>query len=544
MPAPTPPEWDLTPLFANEKTFHAALQRIEARVDAFQKYQKKLPHATRALIQEIMEEKEALGNEMSRAGAYAALSFAQNTQDEHAKTRESVLGRKSMQWRNKTLFFSMWWKSLDEKKMNALLPPNKEYAFTLKEMHKYRHYTLSEAEEKIINIKDSTGGDALVTLYDVITNAFTYEWKNSTEKEKIQKISEEELRAKFSNPHAETRKRAYDLLWEKYAEHQPVLGEIYRNTALDMWNEGIALRKYEKPISMRNKANDLDDEMVEAFLNVCKNEVEVFQDYHAWKAKELHVPLERYHLYAPFDMPKSEWSFEDAQKTVMNTLEDFSPRFRKEAERVIVEKRLDAKLRPGKQSGAFCMGHSPRETSYVMMNWSGRLRDVSTLAHELGHAVHNHLASERTLFTHHAGLPLAETASTFAEMLLSEKMMSETRDENVKKYLLGHQLDDAYATIQRQAFFSLFEQDAFDLIHAGKTIPDLTEAYRENLRTQFGKKMKMPEKSAHEWLVIPHFFHSPFYVYAYAFGQLLVYAFFEQYQREGKDFVKRYEKFL
>ncbi|MFH0970863.1 MAG: M3 family oligoendopeptidase [Candidatus Diapherotrites archaeon] len=537
----TIPTWNLSTLFKTEKELHQLVKKIEERANRFTHYRKQLEKPSRMLINTIMEEKEKIHEEMNKVGAYAHLQFSQNTQDEKAKTLESQIGKTFTRIGNKMLFFDLWWKKQDEKKARSLLPQNKEYTFILTESRKHAKYALSEKEEQLANIKDDTGEEALLKVYNILTNAYTFPWKSEG---KTTLISEEELKKYFKSPNPKEREEAYDLLWEKSKKESPVLGEIYRNLVLDYWNEGIHLRKYKSPVTIRNMGNDLRDEIVDTFLDVCEKNTEIFQDYFEWKMKKIRVPLSRYHVYAPLPHPRGKWTFEEGYETVMQAYEEFSPRFKEEAHRVLKEKRMDAQLRKGKRGGAFCMGIIPGETSFVLLNWMGNYHDLSTLAHELGHATHNHLAGKHSIFTHHAGLPLAETASTFSEMLLNEKILRESKDAQLKQYILAHQIDDAYASIQRQSYFCLFEKEAFNLIQEGKTMDDVHHAYSSNLRKQFGKKMHIPKDAMYEWLNIPHLFEQPFYVYAYAFGQLLVYAFYQQYEKEGNEFVKRYEKFL
>jgi oligoendopeptidase F len=180
----------------------------------------------------------------------------------------------------------------------------------------------------------------------------------------------------------------------------------------------------------------------------------------------------------------------------------------------------------------------------VLINFNGRLRDVTTLAHELGHAVHAIMASDHSVLNFHASLPLAETASVFAEMLVTDRLLSEESDPAVQRDLLMTILDDSYATVQRQAFFSLFERTAYDRIAAGCTSEELAELYTENLSEQFGEAVELSEEFAWEWITIPHIYQSPFYPYAYSFGQLLVLALYQQYLSQGEAFLSRYLKLL
>jgi oligoendopeptidase F len=183
-------------------------------------------------------------------------------------------------------------------------------------------------------------------------------------------------------------------------------------------------------------------------------------------------------------------------------------------------------------------------TPWVLLNYQGKADDVATMAHELGHAIHSMLAAGHSVFTHHACLPLAETASTFGEMMLIERMLAEESDPAVRRDLLFRQVDDAYATIQRQIFFAQFEKQAHDMINEGASVEELCAAYTQNLKDQFGDAVEVNEEFKWEWVSIPHIYEVPFYVYAYSFGQLLVLSLYQQYKREGEAFKPRYTRLL
>jgi oligoendopeptidase F len=176
----------------------------------------------------------------------------------------------------------------------------------------------------------------------------------------------------------------------------------------------------------------------------------------------------------------------------------------------------------------------------VLLNFTGEARDIATMAHELGHAVHGMMAAQHSIFTFHSTLPLAETASVFGERILSDMLINQERDKKVKQGLLLNQLDDIYATVLRQAYFVQFEQQAHDMIAQGSTVRDLAKTYLAEVRKQFGKKINVPDEFQWEWLTIPHIFASPFYCYAYSFGNLLVLALYRMYQKEGTPFVPKY----
>jgi oligoendopeptidase F len=183
-------------------------------------------------------------------------------------------------------------------------------------------------------------------------------------------------------------------------------------------------------------------------------------------------------------------------------------------------------------------------TPYVLVNYQGTGREVATLAHELGHAIHAMLASHHTTFTFHSSLPLAETASTFAEMVLIDKLLAEETDESVRRDILFKQMDDAYATIMRQSYFALFEKTAHEMVQKNASVDDLSNAYLENLKEQFGDALDLSDEFKWEWVGIPHIYQVPFYVYAYAFGQLLVLALYQQFKAEGESFKPKYLKIL
>jgi oligoendopeptidase F len=212
---------------------------------------------------------------------------------------------------------------------------------------------------------------------------------------------------------------------------------------------------------------------------------------------------------------------------------------------IIDEEHLDAEVRPRKMGGAFCYGPLPGVTPWVLVNYNGKISDVSTLAHELGHGVHALMAADHSPLTFHSALPLAETASVFGEMLLTDKLLSEETDVEVRRTLLNNVLSDAYATIVRQAYFVLFEKEAHAMIEAGAKRDDLEAAYVENLREQFGDAVNVNDEFRYEWLVIPHIYQTPFYCYAYAFGNLLVLALYRKYKAVGReDFVPDYLRIL
>jgi oligoendopeptidase F len=343
----------------------------------------------------------------------------------------------------------------------------------------------------------------------------------------------------------ELRSAAYQELYRVYADDGGLLGQIYQTLVRDWRNEQIGLRSFASPISARNLANDIPDDVVNTLLDVCRKNAPLFQRYFKLKARWLGMErLRRYDVYAPIAQSEKNYAFDQAAQMVFDSFDSFDPNLAGMAERVFTENHLDSEVRKGKRGGAFCLTAVPDVTPWVLVNYQGRTEDVSTLAHELGHAIHAMLAQHHSVLTFHASLPLAETASTFSEMMLVERMLSQETDESVRRDLLFSQVDDAYATILRQSYFAIFEREAHRLIKEGASVDQLAEAYLHNLKEQFGDSVEVSDEFRWEWVSIPHIFHVPFYVYAYTFGQLLVLALYKQYQEEGEAFKPRYIKVL
>ena len=265
------------------------------------------------------------------------------------------------------------------------------------------------------------------------------------------------------------------------------------------------------------------------------------------KSKMLKIKkLERYHLYAPLKTQKQQKiDYDKAMKMVLDAYEDFDPKFKQVVQGLIEKKHIDSELRDSKQGGAFCSTITPEIDPFVLLNFDGTIRDISTMAHEFGHAIHSVLASDKPISVQHAPLPLAETASVFGEMLLNDRVFNSVAVRE-KKILLAEQIDDFYATIMRQTYFTIFEVSAHDSISKNNatTIDELADLYLGNLKEQFGDSVKITDDFKYEWLYIPHIYHSPFYCYAYSFGNLLVMSLYQQYKNEGKDFIPKYTRIL
>lgn len=539
--------WDLSELAKNPKSpsFQKQIHDLEKKANEFEKIKLKLdPKMSSKKFLNIIHQVEEISEKMSKIGGYASLSYSSNTQSDEATSLMTKMSKLGSEISNKILFFDLWWKTqVDEKNAKRLMKDAGEITEYLAHKRLFAKYALSEPEEKIINTLDVTGISALVKLYDKITNAFEYKMKIGN---KTKKMTREELTNYVRNTNPKIRETAYKTILSKYSENRGVVGEIYQNIVLNWRDEGIEIRGYKTPISMRNIGNDVDDKTIESLLSVCKNNSSVFQKFFVQKAKMLKMKkLRRYDLYAPATskIKEKNYSYNKSVNLVLESLGKFSDTLEEFARKVFNEKHIDSEIRLGKRDGAFCSTLTPKITPYVLVNFTGKSRDVFTLAHELGHAVHSQAAQDRSILVQDAPLPLAETASTFSELLLYDNISDKISDDE-KKIILSEKIDDLYATILRQSFFTIFEVDAHKQIGKGTTVDEISKTYLQNLKEQFGNSVILSEDFAIEWSCIPHFYHTPFYCYAYSFGNLLALSLFQRYKKEGKDFVPSYINIL
>ncbi len=485
---------------------------------------------------------ETINSLMRRLQAYSYLWLSEDTQNEAALNQRDRLDQSMVTLGNRVLFFEIWFKDLPEPAAKKLISGSGDLRYFLDSIRRFKPYTLSEKEEKLLALKDPNGIDALMSLYEMITNRFTFSLEVDGEKKSL---TRDQLTSHYYHTSAEVRSKAYQELYRVYGENSTVLAQIYSHRVRDWHAEGIELRGYSSPISARNLGNDLPDKVVETLLSVCRKNAPIFQRYFRFKASALGCDkLRRYDIYAPLINAEKKYEFSHAIQMVQETFQEFSPQMASLAKRVVDQQHLDSEVRHGKRGGGFCYAVLPELTPWVLVNYNGRPGDVATLAHELGHAVHAMLAKDHSVLSFHASQPLAETASVFAEMMLTDRLLGEEQNPAVRRDLLVRVIDDAYATVIRQAYITIFERDAHRMLVEGKSFDELADAYNSILSEQFGEAVGVPDEFKWEWITIPHIYDFPFYTYSYSFGQLLVLALYQQYRREGATFIPRYLKIL
>jgi len=485
-------------------------------------------------FKKIIDAGEEMGNKMSRLSGLPGLILAIDTKDQAARLMQTRVQDLGLKMAETTIKFSHWMKglgvdSLDDENAARLFKSIPDLTYSLSYGRKAAKYTLKENEEKIIMNKDVNASGALSDLRELISTEFRYEVLGK----KIE--TQSDLLALVYSPKAEERKAAYEALLTTQKDNIDKFFILYQAEVKD-WGYEAKLRGYKSPIAVRNFGNEIDDEVIETLLEVTKKNKNIFHKYFEAKAKKLGVQkLNRVDLYAPIETVEKNIGFDEAKKIVLETFAEFSPRFAAAVKQIIDKEHIDVYPGPNKRSGAFCATLNNKIDPYVMLNWTGKARDITTLAHELGHGAHSIYANKHYSSTQHANLPLAETASTLGEMLIFEKF---------KKEMLWEKIADMYATILRQNYFILFEIEVHEAIKKGITEKDLSQMYLDNLKDLFGESVEIPDDFRYEWSYISHIFETPFYCYAYNFGELLTLALYQKYKEDKASTTKIIESIL
>ncbi len=540
--------WNLGDLFAgpDDPALDAALDEAVRRADAFQEtYRDRVAVLNATELVEALDEYEALQEPLARANVFAGLLFADDTQaPAHGALLQRVQERGS-QVRNALVFFELEWVAVDPARCDRLLADEALAGrrHLLESLRRYRPHVLTEPEERILEEAANTGPRAFARLFDEVMGAARFDVQVDGERAEL---SEEEVLAMLYEPDRDRRKAASEGLTDGLKKNSRVLSFIF-NTLVQSKAVEDRLRRYDDAMDERNLANEIDGASVRALMTASEEAFPLVHRYYRLKGKLLGLePLYDYDRYAPLlDVQETrDWDY--ARDLVLGAYGDFAPQMADIARRFFDERWIDAELREGKRGGAFSASTVPSVHPYVLLNYTGNLRDVMTVAHELGHGVHQYLARERGLFEQDTPLTTAETASVFGEMLVFRRLMREETDPQTRLRLLCGKLEDSFATVFRQVSMTRFEQ-AFHQARRAEgelAIERVNELWLEANQPMLGDAVTLTENYAWWWLYIPHFVHSPFYCYAYAFGELLVLALVARYDEEGDAFVPRYLELL
>ncbi len=525
----------------SEEEILEEIKSIVSKLLSYKKFFKKNVFVDEKIVFEVLKLKEKLSDFSSRISAFYYLQYSVDTQNYNLLSKISFLEQLFTEYDNKLMFFSFWFKSLNKSILEKYFSSEllKDYKYYFESILKFKKHTLSEKEEVVINYKDVSNSNS--ELYVLFTNSFVFDFEGK-------KLNREELMSFVTKKNSFFREKAYKVLYDKFVENNLLLSEFYKYVVLDFYNENIKLRKFKSPISVRNLSNDVSDKSVSVLLNTVRSKSKLFYEYFKLKHSINNIfskyDFSRVHLYAPFEKVFEEkFNFEFSKNKILSLYKEFDEEFFIFAKKIFLERHVDVFPKKNKRSGAFCYDVSKNITPYVFLNHTDDLDSLFTFIHEFGHGIHDLFSDNNILFLKHPPLVLAETASIFSEVLLFDKLLKEADSVEKKVSIIFKFLDDAYATIVRQSFFALFEIFAHENIPKGVKKEVLDEYYFSLLKEQFFD-MKIPEYFKYEWTLIPHIYESPFYVYSYSWGKLLVLALFEEYKKDKKVFLEKYKRIL
>ena len=542
--------WDLSDLYAAPDDPHltadfAAAEGEAARFE--EEYRGRLAGggldgATLAAAVATMEQ---VSERLLRILSFAHLRFAADTATPaHGAFLVSCQERLTQIQRH-LLFFDLEWAALPEPQATALLadPAVAPYRHHLARARRYAPYRLSEPEELILEEKQNTGARAFMRLFDESLSAmhFPVQRDGATEE-----LSEEAVLALLHDPDRATRRAAAAGLTTGLQRHGHLLTFI-TNTLVQDHAVECRLHRFPDVMTPRHLANETTGAAVEALLAACEGGLGMVARYYRLKRRLLGLDeLFDYDRYAPLEAAATTFTWDEAREIVLTAYGRFAPQMAEIAERFFTCRWIDAEVRPGKRGGAFSASTVPSVHPYVLLNFQGRPRDVQTLAHELGHGVHQYLARARGLFGADTPLTTAETASVFGEMLSFQALKERVTEPRERLALVCGKIEDSFATVFRQAIMSRFEQA---LHRARATEGELTRdrigaLWMAANHAMFGDALTLTSDYACWWMYIPHFIHTPFYTYAYSFGELLVLALYERYQQVGDAFAPCYLQML
>lgn len=469
--------------------------------------------------------------------------------DSRPDAHKALLARMRELWSSvseEVLFFELEVLRIDEERLVEMLRNSEvaAYGHYLQRLRAHAPYTLSEDVEQALKRKDLSGKEAFSQLFEELTSSLTYQFVLPG-REQPEEVTGEELLALLHHPEAEVRESAFGTFLDKHAENRLVLSSCFNNLLLDHARE-CELRKYPDIMAPTHLSSETEAAMVERMMQVTEANYGLARDYFALKKDLLGLTeMKNTDIYAPIDNKNPVISFAEARSLVLEAFAGFSPQLAEPATAFFSEGRIDVAPRPGKSGGAFCMGMMPGLSPYVLLNYTGNLRDVATLAHELGHGVHSVLAQGQNLFHYQAALPFAETASVFGEMLLTRHLLDREKDSQVKIGLLCAKLEDIIATTFRQTVLTRFEIAAHQKRAQQLLSPDdyCDLWWQENAKL-FGDAVTMIAPYRWGWSYISHFIHARFYCFSYVFGELLVLALYQKYLEEGEAFVPKYLELL
>jgi len=545
--------WDLDPLLAGASV-DELLDQAEAVAADIEAFRGRVAGLEAAELDALMRLVERYQTTLGRAGNYASLRFATDTGDEARGALMAKVQERATAIGSRLLFFELEWAEVDDDRVEAVLADERlgYAAHHLRTMRRYRDHLLTEPEERVLTETSMSGASAWVRLFNELTSAIELEIPaaaagvaDAGPDDTVSGGLERGL-SMLQHPDRSVRQAAAAAVTTGLAPGLRTRAYVFNTLLLDK-SVDDRLRGYPSWVSSRNLSNEASDESVQALVDAVVARYDLPQRWYSLKAQVLGIDkLADYDRMASVASDESQIGWTEAKEVVLDAYGSFSPELADAAARFFDERWIDAPTRPGKRPGAFCAYTVPDHHPYVFLNWTGRARDVATLAHELGHGLHAWLAREQGVFHQTTPLTLAETASVFGETVTNNALLATLDDPGARFALLASTLEDSIATVFRQVAMNRFE----DAVHTARrtegelSVERFGDEWAASQAAMLGDSVEITEGYRTWWSYIPHFIGTPGYVYAYAYGQLLALSVYARYEQQGADFVPDYLRLL
>ncbi|MBV8304728.1 MAG: M3 family oligoendopeptidase, partial [Acidimicrobiia bacterium] len=503
--------WDLTRLYPDpvDRGLDADLAAAEQLAEALSsRLHGRVGDLDATELATATEELQRVQEHVEKAQTYAYLNFATDTGDPERGALLQRVQERATDVATRILFFELEWAAVSDERADAVLADAAldEWRHFLTAVRRFRPHLLTEPEEKVVTEKSVTGRSAWVRLFSQVTDAVSVDVDG-------EKVTLEQALARLYVPDREARQRAGRAVTEALQPGLPVRTFIF-NTVLADHALDDRLRHYSTWIAARNLGNEISDATVQALVDAVTSRYDIPARWYRLKGRLLGIDdLNEHDRYAPLTPDEAEVGWDEARATVLDAYRSFSPEMADIAS-AFFDGYIDAPPQPGKQGGAFAHPAVPSAHPYVMLNYTGRRRDVMTMAHELGHGVHQVLANRLGLFNASTPLTLAETASIFGETVTFGRILDSERDPGARLALIGGRIEDIAASIFRQIAMNRFE----DAVHnarrdEGELSSDvMAEHWIRTQRDMFGDSLRITDEYRSWWSYIPHFIHTPGYV--------------------------------
>lgn len=546
----TKTNWNLSDIYTSidDLKIKKDIADLKKRSSAFEKkYKNKILNGelNADVFLKAIEEYENILMQSVKPDYFASLLFSTDMKDKQKGAFMQKMEEEFVNITKPILFFELEIAKMPAQKLNEFIKFEKfkKYSHYLKRIFETKKHNLSEPEEKIAQELNIVGRSAFSRLFEEITARKNFKVKIGG---KIQEMNEAATLALLHSPKRDVRKTATIALTEGFKDNLFYITFIY-NTLLQNGKITDNLRKYEYPGHARHLSEETDKKVVDVLTEEVSDKYDLVVRYYNLKRKILKVDkLYDYDRYAPLPQKEIKISFPEARKIVLDSFGEFSESMAQIAEEFFEKNWIDAEIKSGKRGGAFCSYVTPDIHPYIMTNYAGHFKDVMTIAHELGHGVHAQLAKSKGYLSFSSSLALAETASVFGEMLVFEKELKSLKSDKEKLALYGSKIEEIFATVFRQNCMYEFEKEVHKIRRerGELTEDELSDIWLAQNKKMFGNSVVLTDDYKVWWSYIGHFIQSPFYVYAYVFGELLTLSLYNMYKKEGKSFEKKYLEIL